>query len=77
MGRGYDAGEACPFIFVRASKLRESNEEYMPCLQVLRRERPDWLVERVLTMQGALGASFVENTLAVSHRWSSISQLLK
>ena len=49
----------------------------MPCLQVLRRERPDWLVERVLTMQGALGASFVENTLAVSHRWSSISQLLK
>ena len=34
MGRGYDAGEACPFIFVRASKLRESNEEYMPCLQV-------------------------------------------
>ena len=27
------------------------------------------LVERVLTMQGALGASFVKNTLAVSHRW--------
>lgn len=69
---GYKKGEACPFIFLLAAKLRVSSDvKSLPTLQALRRERPDWLCEHVLTLQGAVSASFLESTLAVSHRWET------
>lgn len=69
---GYKKGEACPFIFLLAAKLRVSSDvKSLPTLQALRKERPDWLCEHVLTLQGAVSASFLENTLAVSHRWET------
>jgi len=61
------------FTFVLAQKLRDTDIVLGSC-QDLRRERPDWLVCRELTLAGACCTEYADEVLVVSHRWETPTQ---
>ena len=63
--------DECSFNFVLADKLRACEDERLPSLQALRRERPDWVVAHTITRQAACERSLVHEYCVVSHRWES------
>ena len=63
----------CTFNFILADKLRgpEADGLRMVRLQDLRKEKPDWIVSRTITLKGALRGEFTDECLALSYRWAS------
>ena len=63
----------CSFNFILADKLRapEADGLRMKRLQDLRKEKPDWIVSRMITLKGALRGEFTDECLALSYRWAS------
>ena len=62
----------CDFNFVLAEKLRNATPSElpkMPSLQQLRRDKPDWVVRKPISLQGALAGEYVTNYLSLSYRW--------
>ena len=41
----------------------------MPSLQQLRRDKPDWVVRKPISLQGALAGEYVTKYLSLSYRW--------
>ena len=61
--------ERAMFFFIKAEKLRGCDDVVLPKFQDLRRQRPDWFVEKEITLEGACKHEYVGKVLGVSHRW--------
>lgn len=57
------------FYFIKAEKLRKCDDAVLPRMQDLRRQRPDWFVEKEISLEGACAHEYVNKVLSVSHRW--------
>jgi len=55
--------------FIKADKLRGCDDRVLPRFQDLQRQRPDWFVEKEITLEGACKHEYADEVLAVSHRW--------
>jgi vacuolar protein 8 len=55
--------------FIKADKLRGCDDRVLPRFQDLQRQRPDWFVEKEITLEGACAHEYADEVLAVSHRW--------
>ena len=69
------SGERCAFWFVRASALREY-EGTLPRMralrmQTLRKDRPDWLVQKEICFRKGCQGAYLRDYLIVSHRWEA------
>ena len=65
------AGSSCPFYFLDADAIRDS-EEQMPLLlsmQVIQRRHPSWLVVEAVSLTDACRRARAKDVVAVSHRW--------
>ena len=70
----FKEGKRCAFWFLRADKLRAHKGTTLPKLQTLRKEHPDWLVQRTISfVEGCTGA-YKADTLVVSHCWEEPSE---
>ena len=61
----------CDFNFILAEKLRNATPSElpkMPSLQQLRRDKPDWVVRKPISLQGALAGEYVTKYLSLSYR---------
>jgi hypothetical protein len=63
------SGVECDFYFVRAECIVACTDKVMPAFRELRRDRPDWLVNKTITFAGACAGTYCRTYLAVSHRW--------
>ena len=69
-----EEGRACPFIFVDATRLRESTETDLPRLlrlQELEKLHPDWVIRTTVSFAAVCTSELSDEYLAVSHRWDS------
>eukprot|EP00900_Chrysochromulina_parva_P027522 jgi/Chrpa1/9403/Chrysochromulina_OHIO_Genome00013106-RA len=64
-----DKDESIVFWFIKADKLRGCEDRVLPRFQDLQRQRPDWFVEKEITLVGACAHEYADEVLAVSHRW--------
>lgn len=70
-GVGLRSEDECEFFFVLADKLRECKEETLPSHQEFRRTKPDWIVKKKISLLGACKGEFVDECMAISHRWET------
>ena len=63
----------CTFNFIDASKLRaDSSEKELPkmvSLQELRKTKPDWIVQKLISLDNVLGGTYVRDVCTLSYRW--------
>ncbi|NDD31677.1 MAG: hypothetical protein EB084_25795, partial [Proteobacteria bacterium] len=64
-----EEGERIVLWFIKADKLRGCDDRVLPRFQDLQRQRPDWFVEKEITLEGACKHEYADDVLAVSHRW--------
>ena len=64
-----EEGERIVLWFIKADKLRGCDDRVLPRFQDLQRQRPDWFVEKEITLEGACKHEYADEVLAVSHRW--------
>jgi hypothetical protein len=64
-----EGGERIVLWFIKADKLRGCDDRVLPRFQDLQRQRPDWFVEKEITLEGACAHEYADDVLAVSHRW--------
>jgi hypothetical protein len=64
-----EGGERIVLWFIKADKLRGCDDRVLPRFQDLQRQRPDWFVEKEITLEGACKHEYANEVLAVSHRW--------
>jgi hypothetical protein len=64
-----EGGERIVLWFIKADKLRGCDDRVLPRFQDLQRQRPDWFVEKEITLEGACKHEYTDDVLAVSHRW--------
>jgi hypothetical protein len=64
-----EGGERIVLWFIKADKLRGCDDRVLPRFQDLQRQRPDWFVEKEITLEGACKHEYADDVLAVSHRW--------
>ena len=66
-------GVSCTFTFLIADKIRHSTSSPgpLPRLQDLERDHPDWLETRELSLEKVCRGEYVEEYVAVSHRWDT------
>lgn len=66
-----DAGTGCPFVFLDADALRQSQETmpYLLSLQQLQAEHPEWLHTQTITLEDACKRTHAQDHVAISHRW--------
>jgi hypothetical protein len=64
-----DKDERIIFWCIKADKLRNCEDRVLPRFQDLQRQRPDWFVEKEISLVGACAHEYADEVLAVSHRW--------
>jgi hypothetical protein len=64
-----EEGERIVLWFIKADKLRGCDDRVLPRFQDLQSQRPDWFVEKEITLEGACAHEYADEVLAVSHRW--------
>jgi len=71
-----EKGDGCPFLFLDAAALRDSESE-LPLLlpmQELLRNHPQWFHTEMLTLDDACTRTLAFDHVAVSHRWDEPSE---
>ena len=66
-----EGGERIVLWFIKADKLRDCDDRVLLRFQDLQRQRPDWFVEKEITLEGACAHEYADEVLAVSHRWEN------
>ncbi len=69
-----EGGERIVFWFIKADKLRGCDDRVLPRFQDLQRQRPEWFVEKEITLEGAYKHEYADEVLVVSHRWEQASE---
>ena len=68
-GQQVTDGDKAIFYFIKAAKLRTCEDKVLPKMQDLRRQKPDWFVEKEISLDKAVNHEYVDKVLSVSHRW--------
>eukprot|EP00900_Chrysochromulina_parva_P018605 jgi/Chrpa1/26746/Chrysochromulina_OHIO_Genome00026732-RA len=59
-----EEGERIVLWFIKADKLRGCDDRVLPRFQDLQRQRPDWFVEKEITLEGACKHEYADEVLA-------------